>query len=127
MTEKEPNVYTLAGGMPAFRRLVASFYARVAQDPVLRPLYPESLDESEENLALFIAQYFGGPPIYSQRRGHPRLRMRHLPFSIGWRERDAWVKQMLAALGESDMPESVCNEMRAYFEDAATFLINKEE
>jgi len=127
MTETEPNVYTLAGGMPAFRRLVASFYARVAQDPVLRPLYPESLKEPEENLALFIAQYFGGPPIYSQRRGHPRLRLRHLPFHIGRRERDAWVKQMLAALDESGLPEAVHNEMCSYFEDAATFLMNKEE
>jgi hemoglobin len=127
MAETKPNVYTLAGGMPLFRQLAASFYARVAQDPVLRPLYPESLDEPEENLALFIAQYFGGPPVYSQRRGHPRLRLRHLPFSIGRRERDAWVKQMLAALDESDMPEAVRNEMRSYFQDAATFLMNKEE
>ena len=113
--------------MPLFQKLAASFYARVAQDPVLRPLYPESLEEPEENLALFIAQYFGGPPVYSQRRGHPRLRLRHLPFSIGRRERDAWVQQMLAALDESDMPEAVRSEMRSYFQDAATFLMNKEE
>src|SRR6266511_622283 len=115
MTEAEPNVYALAGGMPAFRRLVAAFYARVAEDSVLRPLYPESLKEPEENLALFIAQYFGGPPIYSQKRGHPRLRMRHLPFSIGRRERDAWVKQMLSALDESSIPEAAREEMRTYF------------
>lgn len=112
--------------MPAFKRLAAAFYAGVAGDPVLRPLYPESLTQAEENLALFMAQYFGGPPIYSQQRGHPRLRMRHLPFAIGRRERDAWVKQMLAALDEAGIEELIRSEMQAYFEDAATFLMNQD-
>ena len=127
MAELERNVYTLAGGMPAFKRLAAAFYAGVADDPVLRPLYPESLREPEENLGLFMAQYFGGPPIYSQQRGHPRLRMRHLPFAIGKRERDAWVHQMLKALDTSGIEEPALSEMRTYFEEAATFMMNQDQ
>jgi hemoglobin len=126
MAKSEPNVYAMAGGMPAFRRLASAFYAGVAGDPVLRPLYPESLREAEENLALFIAQYFGGPPNYSLQRGHPRLRMRHMPFAIGQRERDAWVHQMLAALDASGIEDPPLSEMRTYFEDAATFLMNQD-
>ncbi len=125
MSETESNVYIAAGGLATFQRLAAVFYAGVAQDPVLRPLYPESLDDAEAHLALFMAQYFGGPPSYSQLRGHPRLRMRHMPFSIGQVERDAWVSHMLDAVDQIGVQEPVRAEMRKYFQDAATFLINK--
>ena len=118
------SLYTFVGGLPAFQRLVDAFYRGVEQDPVLRPLYPESLDESRQWLALFLAQYWGGPPVYSERRGHPRLRMRHMPFVIGQRERDAWLTHMLAAVDELDVPEPAKAEMRRYFADAATFMIN---
>ena len=125
MSEAGDRVYSRVGGLAVFRRLAAAFYAGVAADPVLRPLYPESLADPEEHLALFMAQYFGGPPLYSQLRGHPRLRMRHLPFAIGQAERDAWVRHMLGALEATQIAEPEASEMRAYFEDAATFLMNR--
>jgi len=108
------------------RRLVDAFYAGVEADPVLRPLYPAELDAPKEHLALFLAQYWGGPQVYSQQRGHPRLRMRHMPFVIGQRERDAWVTHMLAAVDAIGIENPARQEMRNYFRDAATFLINAE-
>jgi hemoglobin len=122
----EPTVYDLAGGMPAFERLSEAFYRRVETDPVLRPLYPASLAEPRDRLALFLAQYFGGPNTYSEQRGHPRLRLRHLRFVISQRERDVWVRLMNDALDESAITEPALSEMRAYFADAATFLINQD-
>ena len=79
----EPTPYALMGGADAFRRLVHRFYDGVADDPVLRPLYPEEdLGPAEERLRMFLEQYWGGPTTYSEQRGHPRLRMRHAPFRI---------------------------------------------
>ena len=126
MAESEDlNIHDLIGGYPTFEKLVNHFYDAVEQDPVLRPLYPESLEESRLHLALFLSQFFGGPPEYSERRGHPRLRARHLPFVIDRKERDAWVKHMLAAIDETGIPEPARANMREYFQDAATFLINQ--
>jgi hemoglobin len=87
-------------------------------------MFPDDMKEAKEHLALFLAQFFGGPAEYSQRRGHPRLRMRHLPFAIGRRERDAWLAHMLAALEASGIPEPAASEMRRYFEDGSAFMIN---
>ena len=120
------TLYDFVGGLETFERLAAVFYAEVEHDPVLRPLYPEFLDGPRDHLALFLAQYFGGPTTYSDTRGHPRLRMRHFPFAIGKRERDAWVRHMLAAVDSTGIAEPARSEMRTYFEDAATFLINQE-
>jgi hemoglobin len=128
MSESEAgSVYELVGGQEPFRRLVDKFYDAVETDTLLRPLYPASLDESREHLALFLAQFFGGPDLYSQKRGHPRLRARHLPFRIGRAERDAWVQHMLAALDEAGIEEPAATHMRTYFQEAATFLINQLE
>ena len=78
------SVYELAGGEGTFRRLVERFYSRVAEDPLLRAVYPEQdLSGATERLSLFLIQYWGGPQTYSERRGHPRLRLRHQPFAIG--------------------------------------------
>ena len=127
MSEAEaPTLYDQIGGLDTFRRLVDAFYARVERDSVLRPLYPESLREPRDHLALFLAQYFGGPTTYSEMRGHPRLRARHLRFAIGQRERDAWVRHMTGALYETNVSEPALSEMREYFEQAATFLINQD-
>ena len=127
MSDARPaTIYEQIGGTETFRRLVDAFYGGVENDPVLRHLYPESLKEPREHLALFLAQYFGGPTTYSELRGHPRLRMRHFPFAIGRRERDAWVKHMLAAIDSAGIVEPARTEMREYFENAATFLINQE-
>lgn len=126
MAENETlNIHNLVGGYPTFEKLVDHFYDAVERDPVLRPLYPESLDDSRRHLALFLSQFFGGPPEYSQLRGHPRLRARHLPFRIGREERDAWVKHMLAAIDATGIQSPAREHMERYFQDAATFLINQ--
>src|SRR5215813_3347394 len=112
-------------GEQGFERLLAAFYRRVAVDPILRPVYPEAdLSGAERRLRMFLVQYFGGPTTYSEERGHPRLRMRHMPFVIGQRERDAWVAAMLAALDEVEIPEPAHSAMRDYFEKGADFMIN---
>jgi hemoglobin len=126
------EVYTLVGGddggPEAFAQLVDAFYDGVAQDPVLRPMYPEEdLTGAKERLALFLMQYFGGPAVYAEKRGHPRLRMRHFPFSIGEAERDAWLRHMNTALDAVPVFAPVAPLMRAYFRDAAHFLQNRSE
>lgn len=121
------TVYDQIGGDEAFRRLVDAFYARVEQDPVLRPLFPADLAEGKEYQYLFLSQYWGGPARYAEQRGHPRLRMRHFPFAIGQQERDAWVGHMLAALDEVGIPEPARSQMIEYFDRAGTFMINKTE
>lgn len=119
------SVYQAAGGDEVFHRIVERFYAGVAGDALLRPLYPESLTESKRHLALFLIQYFGGPSTYSAERGHPRLRMRHLPFPVGQGERDAWVRHMRAAVEGEALPAPVADALLDYFERAATFLMNR--
>jgi len=126
MSEGETlNIHDLVGGYSTFEKLVNTFYDAVADDPVLRPLYPESLEGPRLHLALFLSQFFGGPPAYSELRGHPRLRARHLPFVIDRKERDAWLKHMLAAIDATGIEEPARTHMRDYFQDAATFLINQ--
>lgn len=121
------TLYEAVGGSETFVRLVDAFYGGVENDPLLRPLYPEEdLAGAKERLALFLIQYFGGPSTYSENRGHPRLRMRHFPFSIGTAERDAWFRHMSAAVDEAEIAEPMRSDMLKYFGDAATFLINRE-
>jgi hemoglobin len=119
------NIYEAAGGEPTFRLLVERFYAGVAEDPILRPLYPEEdLANAEERLRLFLIQYWGGPSDYNELRGHPRLRMRHAPFAIGPRERDAWLARMTAAVESLDLPRGVRDAFLEYFADASRAMIN---
>lgn len=122
------SIYEAAGGEPAFRRLVERFYEGVADDPVLRPLYPEEdLAGARERLTLFLIQYWGGPATYSEVRGHPRLRMRHHPFAIGCRERDAWLRHMRAAVESLDVDRAVRKAMLDYFEAAAPAMVNRPD
>ena len=124
MTEPE-NFYEAVGGEPTFRKLVDEFYAGVATDPVLRPLYPEAdLWPASERLRMFLIQYWGGPTTYSRQRGHPRLRMRHAPFTIGPRERDAWLHQMRQAVESLDLPPEHEATLWNYLERAAFFMVN---
>jgi hemoglobin len=119
------NVFEAAGGEAAFRLLVERFYAGVADDPLLRPLYPdEDLADAAEHLTLFLIQYWGGPSTYNEERGHPRLRMRHQPFAIGQAERDAWLGHMRAAVESVDLVPAVRKAMIDYFEAASTAMIN---
>jgi hemoglobin len=120
------NVYEAAGGEATFRLLVERFYAGVAADPVLRPLYPEQdLAGAAERLTLFLIQYWGGPETYNERRGHPRLRMRHAPFAIGRRERDAWLGHMTGAVDSLELPRAVREALLGYFDDASRAMINR--
>lgn len=119
------TIFLAAGGAETFDRIVERFYAGVAADPVLRPMYPPDLAESKRHLSLFLQQYFGGPATYSAERGHPRLRMRHFPFAIGQAERDAWMRHMLAAVEAEAFPEPLATVFLDYFDRAATFMINR--
>jgi len=122
------SVFDAVGGQPFFVDLVEGFYAGVSTDSLLRPMYPEDLTDSRRHLAAFLVQYWGGPPTYSQERGHPRLRMRHAPFAIGEAQRDAWLRHMLAALdvvaAVRRPPEEAVARIRAYLTDVADFLVN---
>jgi hemoglobin len=120
------SLYEAIGGEPAFRRLVHRFYQEVAADPELRPVYPSrDLGPAEEHLRLFLIQYWGGPGTYSERRGHPRLRMRHARFTIGERERDAWLRHMRTALDELGLDEQHDAELWEYLVMAAHSLVNQ--
>ena len=120
----DTQVYGLIGEV-GFRRLVAAFYRRVATDDVLSPMYPKlDMAGAEERLRGFLIQRFGGPDLYSQQRGHPRLRMRHGPFKIDRAGRDRWVELMEAALAEAELPAEAVPPLRKFFHDAATFMIN---
>ncbi len=120
------SVYELAGGERTFRLLVERFYGRVAQDELLRAVYPEEdLSGATERLSLFLIQYWGGPPTYSELRGHPRLRLRHQPFAIGRKERDAWLGHMTAAVDSLELAPAVRTALVEYFETASTAMINQ--
>lgn len=119
------TVYEYVGGEDFFRRLVDHFYAGVAEDPVLRPLYPDDdLEGANERLRLFLVQYWGGPTTYSDSRGHPRLRMRHAPFRIGPDEQRAWLERMTAAVDAADPPEPARSMLLDYFSSAASHMRN---
>lgn len=121
------SLYDRVGGASVFKRLVDNFYERVAADPVLRPLFPDDLEPGKRYQFLFLSQYFGGPPDYLAERGHPRLRMRHMPFAIDRRVKDRWLEHMLAAIDSVGIAEPDRSEMRQYFERAAEFMINRFE
>ncbi len=120
------SLYERTDGMPFFVRLVDAFYAGVATDPVLLSLYPEAPDLSgaRQRLTLFLAQYWGGPTTYDDERGHPRLRMRHMPFHIGAAERDHWLMHMAAAIEANAPSDEVATELLRYFVPAAEHLRN---
>jgi hemoglobin len=120
------SFYDEIGGEPTFRRLVHRFYAEVAADPQLRRVYPSrDLGPAEEHLRLFLIQYWGGPATYNELRGHPRLRMRHVHFSIGPAERDAWLGHMRTALTELELDPAHDAQLWDYLVMAAHSLVNQ--
>jgi hemoglobin len=119
------TMYERVGGRHWFVALVDRFYDAVAGDPLLRPLYPEDLAPPRAHLAAFLVQYWGGPGDYSLERGHPRLRMRHMPFAIGRAERDAWFRHMSEAVRDGGLDPEDEAEMIDYFDTSATFLVNR--
>ena len=122
------SFYEEVGGEPTFRKLVDEFYAGVATDPLLRPMYPEEdLGPAADRLRLFLIQYWGGPNTYSTERGHPRLRLRHAPFRVGVAERDAWLRHMRTAVDTLGLPEEHERALWEYLERAAFFMVNTME
>ncbi|MBX7265574.1 globin [Micromonospora sp. Llam7] len=121
------TLFDAVGGEPTFRRLVDEFYAGIADDPLLRPMYPQDLGPAADRMRLFLMQYWGGPNTYSSQRGHPRLRMRHAPFRIGAAERDAWLRHMRRAVDGLDLPPALDTELWNYLERAAYFMVNVME
>lgn len=121
----EQSIYDMIGE-EGFARLLAAFYRQVPGDDILGPMYPaEDMAGAEQRLRDFLVYRFGGPDRYLQQRGHPRLRMRHAPFPIDAAGRDRWVQLMENALGEADLPAAAAEQLRTYFNDTATFMINQ--
>ncbi|ANI91961.1 globin [Dietzia timorensis] len=122
------SFYDEVGGHETFRKIVHEFYAGVAKDERLYPMYPaDDMDGAEERLRMFLEQYFGGPHTYSEQRGHPRLRMRHMPYVIDSTARDAWLENMVAAVDSIDsatMSDDHRTAMLDYFHHAAEFMVN---
>lgn len=123
---EEITLYDAVGGMSFFEGLVTHFYGGVADDQVLRPLYPDDLQPSTRHLTLFLAQYWGGPTTYDAERGHPRLRMRHAPFAVGPGERDRWLYHMRAAVDAMEPSEPARRALLEYFETAAEAMRNRD-
>ncbi|MBU3704149.1 MAG: globin [Ilumatobacteraceae bacterium] len=128
MSSDEPTVYDVVGGLDFFVALADRFYDRVRDDAVLLPLYPEpdDLPAASRRLALFLAQYWGGPHTYSEERGHPMLRARHNPYVIGALERDHWLVCMLSAVNELVDNDDIRARMTDYFVKAAEHLRNDQ-
>jgi hemoglobin len=125
VTDRADSFFAAVGGEETFRKLVDSFYAGVAEDPVLRPLYPEDdLGPAAERLRMFLVQYWGGPTTYSEQRGHPRLRLRHAPFTIGGAQRDAWLHRMRDALDTVGLPPEYDRVLWEYLTTAADSMRN---
>ena len=120
--------YDEIGGEETFRRLVARFYEGVAGDPVLRQLYPEEdLGPAEERFRLFLMQYWGGPPTYSDNRGHPRLRMRHAPFAVTPAAAQRWLLHFREALDSVQLTPEQDARFWEYVTHAAQFMVNSFE
>ena len=119
-------LYDRVGGLDFFVRLVDAFYDGVVSDEVLWPLYPDQadLEGAKHRLTLFLAQYWGGPTTYMDERGHPKLRLRHMPFHVGPLERDRWLVHMAAAVESTTSDEAIRSELMAYFVPAAEHLRN---
>lgn len=120
--------YEQVGGHETFQRLVDVFYRGVASDPVLKPMYPEEdLRPASDRLRMFLEQYWGGPTTYSERRGHPRLRQRHVPFKVNPDARDRWLGHMRVALDELALPPLQAATLWDYLERAAHAMVNTFE
>jgi hemoglobin len=122
---EETEVYA-AVGEEGFARLVAAFYRQIPSDDILGPMYPaKDLAGAEERLRLFLMFRFGGSMEYAERRGHPRLRMRHAPFVVDQRARDRWMELMRKAMAAAALPPDAAQVLENFFDGTATFMINR--
>ncbi len=126
--EKLPTIYDLVGGQAFFVELIDYFYDGVDTDPTIRHMYPEDLTDSRTHMVGFLSQYWGGPTDYSDQRGHPRLRMRHAPFQIDEKAKDAWMGHMMNAVQLASSRHSLHPELTKaisdYFVMASTHMVN---
>ncbi|MCY0903915.1 globin [Arthrobacter sp. H14-L1] len=119
------SFYDEVGGHETFVRLVHVFYLGIAQDPLLRPMYPEDdLGPAEERMRMFLEQYWGGPRTYLEQRGHPRLRMRHVPFIVTPQARDRWLVHMRTGVDALNLPPLQEATLWDYLERAAHSMVN---
>lgn len=119
------SFYDAVGGHEAFAKLTREFYRTVADDRVLRPMYPEAdLGPAERRLVMFLEQYWGGPTTYSEERGHPRLRLRHQPFKVNPDARDRWLAHMRAALDTLELAPLHDEMLWDYLQRAAHAMVN---
>ena len=122
------SFYEKAGGEKTFSDLVSHFYALVAVNPILRPMYPDNdLHGAAQRLQMFLSQYWGGSTTYSEERGHPRLRMRHAPFHISKVEHDAWLLCMKDAVDGLELTDDLRDELWQYLVAAAAAMINQPD
>ena len=125
MESSSSSFYARVGGHATFQQLVHVFYQKVADDEVLRPLYPEAdLGPAEERLLLFLEQYWGGPQTYSEQRGHPRLRRRHAPYRVDPLARDQWLAHMATAVDSLALDPVDREELWSYLDMAAHAMVN---
>ena len=123
----EQDIYGLVGD-EGFSRLCRAFYEQIPSDPILGPMYPaDDLEGAEQRLREFLIYRFGGPPKYIEKRGHPRLRMRHAPFKIDRAARDRWMEIMGRAIDQADIDQQAADLLLRFFDAMATFLINRSE
>ena len=130
MINAQPSLYELIGGENGLRKLVERFYDLIDSSPEaakIRALHPKSLKQSREKFLMFLSGWSGGPQLYVEKYGHPRLRMRHMPFSIGIVERDQWIWCMNKALDEMFLDPLVLEHLKTRFAEAADFLRNRRE
>ena len=122
------NFYEQVGGDAFFADLTSQFYAVVATDPILRPMYPdEDMKGAAQRLQWILSQYWGGPTTYQENRGHPRLRMRHSQFTIGIAARDAWLRAMKTAVDGVEIKEDLKEQLWDYLEMAADAMVNQPD
>lgn len=130
MTEFNSSLYDLIGGETILRALVDRFYDIMDSYPeaaAIRALHPKNLNQSREKLFMFLSGWSGGPALYIEKYGHPRLRQRHIPFSIGVIERDQWLWCMNKALDESEILLAVKEHLKSRFAEVADFMRNRSE
>jgi hemoglobin len=121
----QQTFYDEIGGYPTIAKIVDRFYEGVATDEVLRPMYPEEdLAPAAERLTMFLAQYWGGPTTYQERRGHPRLRMRHAPFKVTPTAQEHWLRHFRAGLDAANLTPEQDQQFWAYVTHAAQFMVN---
>ncbi len=128
MPENESNAFTAVGGAEAVRTLVDRFYDLMDLEPGfagIRALHPSTLDGSRDKLYMFLSGWLGGPDLYQQRFGHPRLRARHLPYEIGIAERDQWMACMQQAMAECHLDAALQARLTAAFANTADWMRNK--